>query len=81
MSFNIYNTGSISLLKEHYAAIYLSLKNYIQNSSASRKGIHLNLNIIVINCIYDFNLVRTLLWGFFFQMEKIFMKSYHEKGI
>lgn len=68
------------LLKEDYAAIYLSLKNYIQNSSASQKGMYLNLHIFMMNCNhYVFNLVRTF-WWVFFQMEKVFMKSYHEKG-
>lgn len=53
------------LLKEDYAAIYLSLKNYIQNSSASQKGMYLNLHIFMMNCNhYVFNLVRTFWWVF-----------------
>lgn len=53
------------LLKEDYAAIYLSLKNYIQNSRAIQKGMYLNLHIFMMNCNhYVFNLVRTFWWVF-----------------
>lgn len=53
------------LLKEDYAAIYLSLKKYIQNSRASQKGMYLNLHIFMMNCKhYVFNLVRTFWWVF-----------------
>lgn len=58
------------LLKEDYAAIYLSLKNYIQNSRASQKGMYLNLHIFMMNCNhYVFDLVRTF-WWFFFRWRK-----------
>lgn len=60
------------LLKEDYAAIYLSLKNYIQNSRASQKGMYLNLHIFMMNCKhYVFNLVRTF-WWFFSDGESIY---------
>lgn len=56
---------SFFLLKEDYAAIYLSLKKYIQNSIASQKGMYLNLHIFMMNCNhYVFNLVRTFWWVF-----------------